>query len=848
MCGVIGLIYKTDKQDLGIVASKLLKMLEYRGYDSTGAIFQKEDQSIVLLKDVGAPSKLITKLEIDKQSGKIFCGQVRWATFGVVNKENSQPHHVNCKINAYGAHNGNITNTNQLKTWLINEGHDIKSDNDGEMLVHTLEHFYAQQLKNITSTDSLTQRKKILHAATIKSFKTIEGSFASVFFDPKYEIMCAIKAGSSLYCGIGFDDNGGPFVIVSSDLGAVLYLTKILIPIETNEFIIATHDNIEVFNIHTGKPIKKIPKKTALETGDIQLNPQYKFFMEQEIHTQPQVINKLITIYTGFFENRKIIQNFYQNQTKVINTLKKLIQKINECADSKCLSELYNQIINGQELIKVKHFIQKHSLSFKDTIFISSISSICHDILTTNTKDHNLVDLCKFIDLLFAYDDYKKLNKLLQNFISKVNACFKKGGHLYVIACGTSYHAAKVGAIFFNKIAQKTIYTYLPGEFRSQVLNTLSSQDIVILISQSGETKDLVDIVDLIKKQEPAVHISLIVNNINSTLALEKAHSFWPIFCGVEVAVPATKSFSNQIVLLYIFALEIAKIQKHNKKFIKKYQKILFSIPTLIEQTLNTLENDIDMLANELYLEPSLHILAVGSVGIAQEGALKIREVVLNHTQGYEASEFKHGPNTILGVNTVFGLHSTQAILHKFISVLSNVVNQNPTLAASNLVKIFKACSKYAFEDIYPHNLSEEEQNIFNNIFKEYDFFESMYKNYPLIFVTSNCKQDINLAISQINTHKIRGANIFIFAEHDDALEDAVKSPPKLHYTYKYKFIKLPKTDNTISYIFSSIVALQLLALKMSIKKGQYLDKIEIKDHGVHPDAPKNVSKSITVD
>ncbi len=78
--------------------------------------------------------------------GRAFCGQVRWATFGAVTDENSQPHVVRCKSFLYGAHNGNVTNCDDLKAWLTAEGHDVLSDNDGEMVVHTVEHFFAREL------------------------------------------------------------------------------------------------------------------------------------------------------------------------------------------------------------------------------------------------------------------------------------------------------------------------------------------------------------------------------------------------------------------------------------------------------------------------------------------------------------------------------------------------------------------------------------------------------------------------------------------------------------------------------------------------------------------------------
>jgi glucosamine 6-phosphate synthetase-like amidotransferase/phosphosugar isomerase protein len=147
-----------------------------------------------------------------------------------------------------------------------------------------------------------------------------------------------------------------------------------------------------------------------------------------------------------------------------------------------------------------------------------------------------------------------------------------------------------------------------------------------------------------------------------------------------------------------------------------------------------------------------------------------------------------------------------------------------------------------------PFNLSHTAQELFREIIKDYDFFESAYRNYPLIYVTGPEERDVNLTISQINTHKIRGADTFIIAEENDKLLENAHLNPHDEGYYGWGYITLPKTGDSLMTTFSSTIVLQLLALKMSVKKMGYLDRLSIKDHGVHPDVPKNVSKSITVD
>src|SRR4029077_12617948 len=169
---------EAHRDDLGVVAAELLKTLEYRGYDSTGAAVQGETDAIVLRKGVGAPSAMVEELGIIGLGGSILCGQVRWATFGSVDDLNAQPHEVRCKIHIYGAHNGNVTNCDDLKAWLTSEGHDVVSDNDGEMLVHTVEHFFARELARGG------ERRKCMRDAIIAAAKKLQGSFAAVIVDP----------------------------------------------------------------------------------------------------------------------------------------------------------------------------------------------------------------------------------------------------------------------------------------------------------------------------------------------------------------------------------------------------------------------------------------------------------------------------------------------------------------------------------------------------------------------------------------------------------------------------------------------------------------------------------------
>jgi glucosamine--fructose-6-phosphate aminotransferase (isomerizing) len=320
----------------------------------------------------------------------------------------------------------------------------------------------------------------------------------------------------------------------------------------------------------------------------------------------------------------------------------------------------------------------------------------------------------------------------------------------------------------------------------------------MITVSQSGETKDLIDVVnDVIRTDKDVGRIAL-VNNLNSTLAQEKSELVIPLRCGPEIAVAATKSFINQLAVFYGLAIELAERMRPSDGLSAR-RRAFTKLPALIEETLESTDRALEEAAELLYLRPSIHLLATRLLGVAKEGALKIREVVLNHTEGFEASEFKHGPNTILGLNTVFGLDQIEQILARRDVPLGRAILDARA-------------------------------------------------DYPLVYITGPDPRDVDLTVSQINTHKIRGASTLIIAEEDPALRVAATKPPADNPRYRSVLVNLPPTGDPLLTAFTATVALQRLALKMSLRKKDHLDRLGVADHGVHPDVPKNVSKSITVD
>jgi glucosamine--fructose-6-phosphate aminotransferase (isomerizing) len=219
----------------------------------------------------------------------------------------------------------------------------------------------------------------------------------------------------------------------------------------------------------------------------------------------------------------------------------------------------------------------------------------------------------------------------------------------YLVACGTSYHAGIVGAYYFNKYAGIPLIPAIGGQFIPMYGNTMTDDCLSILVSQSGETKDILNVLNLAKVQNVGKTLG-IVNVIGSTLMFG-ADAYIPMACGYEVSVPATKTYYSQNI---IFAYLAARLGERNGTIDSSEAKACIGalssdLPQLTQDTINRTSIQARNLARTLVNVKDLYCLGYGFTdGVAREGALKIKEIVYNHCEGMYSSEFKHGPLSIV--------------------------------------------------------------------------------------------------------------------------------------------------------------------------------------------------------
>ena len=850
MCGVVGIVYGKNSERLGRVGSFLLKKLEYRGYDSTGGAFFKDDGTVTLRKKVGSPSKVIHELDLEKLSGCKFIGQVRWATYGSVTDENAQPHEVNCRTRLLGAHNGNISNTDSLKEFLGEARHRIISDNDGEMLVHLVEHYYHEQLLLQKKTDAANRIAALLQAILRANRKAV-GSYAACIAAADLDGIFAVKAGSSLYAGKGSDEDGD-FIVVSSDLTSVLAKTRFLIPLVEGQGIYFTADEYFVFSLADGR--RSVPglKRSKLNIADITLQPKYHFFMEQEIASTMANLEMMRKYYFSSSWEKTYFSVFERHVRDCKEIVFELL-KLYNIFDRARLKDAFLKITGSPRfagLAREINPLQSKSGNEAPAFFSSDEAQLLSELREFGEEYGPALFI---LDRIIIWKKKRKVIRFKDEAVALFRQSFAAGGRVFFIGSGTSYHTALTAGFFFNNLTHLGVVPCNPDLFRSVYSSSLRLGDVLVAITQSGETKDLVDILNQVRRDfEKQVRIIAVVNNENSTIPQEKAEFFLPLLCGPEIAVAATKSFSAQLALFYLLAASM-------KEEATPPQQNLEKIAHLVDFTLKTCEEDITEVMLKFFLKPSIHILGTSLIGLAREGALKIREVVLNHAEGYDAAEFKHGPNTILGKNTMYSFTDLENVLSDMagfgLALLQNqAVPEKERLEAAG--RFFNWIHDFKFSDFYAEIandplLASGNRNGYQDLYQQFRQqvnAERYFSNYPLIFLCPPRERDIRITISQIHTHKIRGADVVLIAEENEELKKALEGRPTGMADYFFKYIRIPRSGDSNIFVFQAAVVLQLLALKMSVAKMKVLNRARIENHGVHPDVPKNVSKSITVD
>ena len=238
--------------------------------------------------------------------------------------------------------------------------------------------------------------------------------------------------------------------------------------------------------------------------------------------------------------------------------------------------------------------------------------------------------------------------KIKINSLNEYKEKFLNAKRIIIVACGTSWHAGLVGEYLLEYFIRIPVEVEYASEFRYRD-PIIEKDDIVICISQSGETADTLAAIKIAK--EKGAFIYGICNVVGSSISRE-THSGIYTHAGPEIGVASTKAFSTQITILTLIALKLAELKKTIKREkLLAYQKELSKIPEKIKQIIKSAP-EIEAIAKDYSDSQNCIYLGRGyNFPVALEGALKLKEISYIHAEGYPAAEMKHGPIALIDKN-----------------------------------------------------------------------------------------------------------------------------------------------------------------------------------------------------
>lgn len=498
MCGIIG--YVGEKRFSIDVIIDGLKHLEYRGYDSAGIAYVK-DNNVVIEREVGRISNLESVLK--KDNSHIGIGHTRWATHGKPTKENAHPHKVG---NITLVHNGIIDNFMELKSVLMSEGYTFKSDTDTEVAAAYIDFLYKENNDMIKSLSICVSK--------------FLGSYAfGIINELETDVLYALRKDSPLIIGVGENEN-----FIASDVPSILKYTNKYIDIENDEIVKITKDEVTVYD----KNYNIINKEISLFEGDANLVEKngYETYMLKEIHEEAEVIKKTSEVELDFditkYDEIDIVACGSAYHAGLVG--KYMIEKLCDIKVNVCIASEYQYdkhfyrgktlviaISQSGETADTKKCVNIANDMGVDTLGIvnvkgSSIARICKHVIYTlagpeiavaTTKAY-LAQITTLILLavknskeMVNTEDLQKLPYYIETLINKdytslANMLMTKDD-IYFIGRGIDYALCMEGSLKLKEISYIHSEAYAAGELKHGTISLISEGTPVIVVATSDE-------------------------------------------------------------------------------------------------------------------------------------------------------------------------------------------------------------------------------------------------------------------------------------------------------------------------------------------------------------------------
>jgi len=239
---------------------------------------------------------------------------------------------------------------------------------------------------------------------------------------------------------------------------------------------------------------------------------------------------------------------------------------------------------------------------------------------------------------------------------------------IYIVACGTAYHAGLVGKYAIEKLARIPVEIDIASEYRYRD-PIIDKNTLVIVVSQSGETADT--LAALRESKARGCRVIAVTNVVGSSVSREASDVLYTL-AGPEIAVASTKAYITQLIAMYIIALFFAENKNTiSKEEIEKIKIEMLNLPDKAEKVLE-LKEEVKRHAADIYKNEDMFFLGRGlDYAVAMEGSLKVKEISYIHSEAYAAGELKHGPIALIEEGTIMITLATQGYL--FEKTVSNI-------------------------------------------------------------------------------------------------------------------------------------------------------------------------------
>lgn len=650
MCGIFAYLNcgvpKTKKE----IVEKLLvglKRLEYRGYDSAGFAMDDNDfeeeggegkrkKKVIVCREVGKIANLeaLARKELfgedgddvknkatksnssnGKKSSSIkpldFCASIahtRWATHGPPNKINTHPHTSDSVENEFVVvHNGIITNHAPLRAMLERRGMKFETDTDTEVIPKLCK-FLSDKFEESGEKD-VTFRQLAMEVT-----RQLQGAYALVFKSTKYPgELVAAKRGSPLLMGIS-DDSGEVSCIIDGSLS------------DGGDEDRKAGGNKKRKSMAGGAIVVDPVTKSSSSTDARTNNPKVEFYFASDASAMVEHTKRVLVLedddvchcHNGTYKIYKVEKQKHPHPGYTSGhdspeyglykpvVLSKEVERTIETLEMEVES-----IMKGE----FDHFMQKEIFEQPEAI--------------SSTMRGRLV-----LDVLGAAE------RVMLGGMSQFAATIRRSRRIILCGCGTSYNSAIAIRQLFEELTELPVTL----ELASDVLDRrcpFFRDDTCIFISQSGETADTLKALEY-AKAKGALCVG-IVNTVGSAIS-RATDCGVHINAGAEIGVASTKAYTCQIVAMVLVALSLSEDSRSKHTRRDDIMQGLLKLPGCVKECLK-MDGKLLELAQELKDEHSLLIFGRGfNYATALEGALKVKEVALVHSEGILAGEMKHGP------------------------------------------------------------------------------------------------------------------------------------------------------------------------------------------------------------